>query len=90
MIEPFLEQRVEDWEVVPIWLPLQPPESIGGRLIGRLADGRRVVTALIIKVEASCVVTASGRRYRLGKPNPVCERPLPKGYTRLSEDVDTP
>lgn len=83
------EQIIEGWALVPVWNPYQSPERSGARLTGRLPDGRQVMTSKIKKLEAGCVVTSSGSRYRLGQPDAGYERQFPKARERLLGGFDT-
>jgi hypothetical protein len=83
------EQIIEGWALVPVGYSYQPPERGGARLTGRLPDGRQVVTSRIKKLEAGCVVTASGSRYRLGQPDAGYERQFPRARERLFGGFET-
>lgn len=77
------ERSLDSWSLRPVDHPYVAPENNLSCLAGQLEDGRRIVTSMPICRDGDIVITASGSRYRLGRPHPDYERRFPGAKNRF-------
>ena len=86
--------HLENWALGTID-PYSPPEA-GVRLQGivkghpNFQDGSEITTSILTGYKSPFVVTESGQRYTLGKPNPEYEKQFPNPKERIIKALSQP
>lgn len=81
-------KTLDQWFITGRGGPYEAPELHQYCLAGVRPDGKSVTTSRIVGHEGELILTASGSRYRLLKPEPLYDRRYPQALRRLIATID--